>query len=391
MAFPTPRGIRARFAPGWAYLTVPTVPDYSLEVQGNVGGDDGWKPVEKWGTEYPLAMYADPRRTEWRARYKRSGANGEWTTGRVWHPDNFEEDSGGTDPTPPPPTGLSVGDLDVPAGQATATWNGDPRAEFWRVRLHNVPGARWRVARHPEIRFGGLAEGETYSWDVLAVATDADGYEYESEFTSGRFTFGDVEPPPPNPLQPPQGLTVHCITTNSGKAEWHQDPAADDWEVWLDDDRNEAFLTTRTIVAIKDLAPDTWYQVNVVARQGAPDTPGYRESVPATERFKTLADQEKPPPPPPPIGGDLPAPTNLVVRADSPSSITATWTDERPSVSEENFYYATVDGRRWDRINGSQARFEVQAGQAYTVSVFGVFGNRLTGIAQKAATVRGVG
>lgn len=563
---PKPKGVQARFTSGWAYLTVPTIPGYSLQVQ--VHQDGTWSDVDKWGTEYRAAMYQDGRRTEWRARYKRSGNTGDWLTGRVWWPDNFEEDgdsgekppaptglasaaisgdwftvgwappagvdelrvsvndaqpevldpdersyrvegaepytlhritvtavkdgvesdpagldvlttrrtdglpgpadperlevvevtataatvcwhqpdlkavawwqagapgidwqyptepqvrftgltpattysvlviahghdksisastnsritvttTGGTpDPHPAQPSGLRVVSKDLPGGKATVAWTSADDAEFWRVRL---TGDRWRVVRTPQVVFSGLTEGEDYHWEVKAVATDEEGYEYESVEAGNRFTFADTTPPP-EPLKPPAALTVHCITTGSAKAEWRHDPAPEAWEVWLNDDRDNAFLTSKTLVALKELSPETRYRVNVVARQGDPGTPGYRESEPSTETFTTLKDQEKPPPPPPPIEGDLPAPKNLYVRADSTSSVTATWDDARPSTSDQNFYYATVDRRHWQRINGSEAQFDVEAGREYTVSVFGVFGNRLTSIAQKATTVRG--
>ncbi len=100
MSIPRPEGLRARFTPGWAFLSVPSRPGCRTEVQEHVDGT--WSPAAVRGAEHLVQVYAvSSIRTEWRARYVTSEAAGPWTTGRVRSPDIFEID-GDTSSHPAP-------------------------------------------------------------------------------------------------------------------------------------------------------------------------------------------------------------------------------------------------------------------------------------------------
>ena len=106
MPITPPSGLRARFASGWAYVSVPSQPGMSVEVEYSVHGAP-FHPCAKGGADYlvPLYQAGTNIRTQWRARYTRGGQASEWTTGEAWAPDGFMEDAHAhpePDPDPEP-------------------------------------------------------------------------------------------------------------------------------------------------------------------------------------------------------------------------------------------------------------------------------------------------
>lgn len=557
MAFPKPKGIQARFANSWAYLTVPKKTGYGIDV--DYYADGAWQTATKHGAEYLAPMYSAPEiKTEWRARYTRSVQAGEWTTGRVWVPDNFEEDdgsgpkpqpptgfrvfniagtwfsvtwpdqdgvdglrlrldqgepvdvgpyagshrfadldtytayraslvavrdgvesdpasvdvlttlrkdgkpgpadpynarqtgatdttatlawdqddpravqywqvgahatpwvyvydqqatftelqpdtsydvlvlarghddsfaanttavtvttTGGADPTPPVPTGLRVASQDVPVGRATVAWDNDGRAEFWRVQLDR-PGARWRTTRNPEIVFTGLVEGETYQWQVKAVATDQEGYEHESQPAVDSFTFGDDQPPD-DPVPGAVGdLEVHCITTTSAKVTWTEARNAYDYLVHVEGEPVEDQVTVDPQADLRELQPETGYTVTVTARnQRGQDGP------PRSYPFTTGSEYV-----PPDEGGDFPAPKGLMVRPVSETQVEAFWdADITPSgdINNPNYWVVSTNARYWYRTDKNYWTFTVRPGERITVYLYTVKGREISDLTSKAA------
>lgn len=384
--------------------TVPKPSGITNQPQGGGWHTLAWKPVPgiddhgyeseyQWGSgkrdDPESVLFAvSPGSTDWcRIRNVVDGVPSGWVKVTINSDGEIIDIDGGDPPPPPrppgPPSGLRVVSLDVEEGTATVGWDDADDADSWQVLLEG--STRWRKATVNRYTFRGLNEGETYGWRVRAVNTNG-----TSAPTRDQFVFEDHPVPPPTPPNPPTGLTVHCITEQSAKAEWDDDPDTDDWEVWLDHDRDNSFATTKTLVAITELVDDTPYTVNVVARVGEPGTPGYAESDPSTVGFRTLEHEEKPPPPPPPIHGDLPAPTNFMVRADSATQVRATWDDTRPNGTDAQFWYVTVDRRSWLRVDRPEAVFGgLAAGREYTVAMFGVYDRKLTDLSARAATTKG--
>ena len=86
---------------------------------------------------------------------------------------------------------------------------------------------------------------------------------------------------------------------------------------------------------------------------------------------------------------NLDPPAGLVVRAVSGTEIEATWIDGRPDPGRDSqFYVVSIDGVHWERVATSSARFTDLAPGRHVVHVYGVFDDRLTGIARKATSLK---
>lgn len=392
MAITPPSGVRARFSGGWAYLTVPSQPGMSVEVEYSVH-DAPFHPCAKNGAEHLLPMYQAGTniRTKWRARYKRGDQASEWTTGEVWAPDGFTENAHENIPDgkPQTPTGLQVVSQDVAHGAVLVSWFTDD-VPLWLVQLE---GGDVVTTDKPEFEFVGLTPGKTYSWSVRAVARDSTGAEVESDPASATFTV-DKKPgpdPDPNPVpggKPgvPQNVRAHCITHESTKVEWDRDPAVLEYEVWIGGNRDAAQRTKDTIVTVTGLLPNTQYTAHVVAHIND------QQSEPGSCSFKTGV------PEPPPIvdpdtdtAADWPAP-GLQVWPLEGGKVRASWTDPDDGTKPKTlmgypFWHVSIDQQTWFFTKERQYEFELAPGTEVMVSVYGVWDNTLTAIATKGVAL----
>lgn len=379
----TPTGIQARFAAGWAYLTVPTQTGATIEVEALLNGS--WTAVHRYGTEYLVQMYADGRPTEWRARYQVDGQPGPWRTGRVAFPDVFVEDS-----TSAPddvtgvaaPTGLRV--TSHTNGRVTVAWDAAPDITSWRVQLGQAAA---RTVTTPADEFIGLEPG-TYSWSVVAVHVDADGYEHLSQPATATFTVADT-PTPPDPgkaPEAPRNVRAHCITDRSAKVEWDRDPEVMEYEVWIDPHRGEAQHTASTLVVINGLTQATQYTAMVVAHNA------HGSSEPSHVVFHTGVPEPVPDPDPDiPVEADWPAP-DLTVQPLEGGKVRATWTDPDDGTKPKSqmgypYWHVSLDQRTWYFTRERQWEFDVAPGAQVMVSVYGVWDNSLTEIATKGVAL----
>jgi len=388
MAITPPSGIKARFANAWAYLTVERRSGCSIEVQQ--GHDGQWEAAVLWGSEWPIAMYADGRPTQWRARYMRSGNTSAWTTGTVAYPDTFTEhdDSNpapGPDPSPVPPAApVGLRTTGFTASEATVAWDMvDDTVDYWHVRF--TGDANWRRSMLPEWTFGGLEPGHTYEWEVKAVRGTL-----ESTASSASFTFGDKPEPDPVPdetVGTPRNVRAHCITHQSTKVEWDRDPSIHEYEVWIDGAGDAAQRTQDTIVTVTGLTPLTSYTAHVVAR-----TADGRTSAPGSIAF-TTGSAEPAPVPDPDVDTDAewPAPELMVWPLEG-GRVRATWTDEDDGTKPKRemgypFWHVSLDQKTWYFTRERQYEFEVLPGTEVMVSVYGVWDNTLTAIATKGVAL----
>lgn len=109
MAIPKPEGLEARHEAAWAYLTVPVKRGHGQELESKNVGED-WTPAHKQGAEFmvPMQQGGKPMASLWRARYTRTGNAGEWTLGKVWMPDGFQEGDDEEPVKPERPYGLQA-------------------------------------------------------------------------------------------------------------------------------------------------------------------------------------------------------------------------------------------------------------------------------------------
>ena len=210
MPVSAPTGIQARFAAGWAYLTVPPSSGAVVEVEAFL--NDEWVVAHRYGSEYLVQMYADGSPTEWRARYVVGDQPGPWRTGRVAFPDSFIED-GGTSPdpdpgpkpdpdpgpTPDPVPGPPSAPRNVRAHCITDTstkieWDRDPTVMEYEVWIAPHRDAAPRTGS-TLVTVSGLTQATEYT--AVVVAHNAHGASPEGRV---QFRTGVPEPEPdPDP------------------------------------------------------------------------------------------------------------------------------------------------------------------------------------------------
>ncbi|WP_182547067.1 fibronectin type III domain-containing protein [Halosaccharopolyspora lacisalsi] len=393
MAIQPPTGVKARFAPGWAYLTVAPKNGHSIEVEYSTDDSTSWHAASTFGAEYLVPMYNDPRRTEWRARYKRAESVSTWTTGKVGSPDFFQEDSDhkpNPDPTPdtPPaaPNGVQVTAEDATAGTARIEWSQTGTVDHWEVKTGS---GEFQPASGRDYVLRNLTPGTAYEVQVRAVGKGNSGLLY-SPATTHRFVFqADVkpDPDPDTTVATPRNVRAHCIAPTSTKLEWDRDPVVHEYEVWLDAAQNAAQRTQDTLVSVKGLKPETQYTAHVVAH-----TADGRKSQPGSIVFKTGSPEPAPDPDPDvDVKADWPAP-DLMVWPIENGKVRATWDDPDDGSKPKSamgypFWHVSVDQRTWYFTKTREFEFEVAPGAEVMFSVYGVWDNTLTAIATKGAAL----
>ena len=214
MAITPPSGVRARFAGSWAYLSAPTQPGMTVEIEFSAH-DAPFHPCAKHGAEFLVPMYAAGTgiKTQWRARYKRGDQASEWTTGDVWAPDGFSENTH-QQPVPPdpipdpkPPHPVPEPDPDpVPDGKPSTPqnvrahcithnstkveWDRDPKVTEYEVWIGGNRDSAQRT-KDTLVTVTGLLPNTHYTAHVVAHANG-----HQSEPGSIGFRTGTAEPPP---------------------------------------------------------------------------------------------------------------------------------------------------------------------------------------------------
>lgn len=398
MNLPKPT-VTARFAAGWAYLTVPRHEGANTQLEALLNGvwTTPYNPHPHGADEFYVAMYRDGSPTEFRVRYTSNSEQGPYLTGRVSFPSTLVVDDGSTptppspDVTPAKPTGLAV----AKTGESyTATWNPVAGASFYRVQL-KTPGAAPQKVTQPRTELLALSAG-SHTVGVVAVAQNAEGFEFVSEEATATFTVEaapkppdpDPDPDPPKPQRPatPRHVRAHCISHQSTKVEWDRDPTVTEYEVWIDPHRGEAQRTGDTLVTVKGLQPATNYVAKVVAHNAA------GESEPGQIAFKTgVAEPDPDPDPDVEVGADFPAP-DLMVWPLEGGKVRATWSDPDDGSKPKSwmgypFWHVSLDQRTWYFTKQREYEFEVADGAEVMVSVYGVWDNKLTAIATKGVAL----
>jgi len=374
---------------GWWFLTWHQVPGATGYEQDHP--DTGVGPTHGPSTTIFAVASGDQRVI--RVRTVSDGHNSPWVKYTLWWDGRLTYEIEGGDPPPPADPAVPVLDRVTAGHTSIAAWWTSFDVTQWETRLVDADGEQLQGHNVTQTNavFNELRPSTTYGLAVRAVDVDT-GRRSDWTDTRWKTTLAEGEVPRPDR---PTGLFAHCIADTTAKVEWDQHTQVDAWEVWIGDDRDAGAIATSTpLVKLLGLQPDTEYTVHVVAVVGGePGDADYAESEPASHTFRTRATMLPPDEDPPgDIGADLPAPQELMVRASSSTTVEAVWRDARPDTGQGNFYVATCNGRDLVRVDGSGITFtDLPPDEPVTVSVYGVMGKKLTGVATKGTTMKGAG